>query len=790
MTDQTLTDNTKEVAEKSDFDQGADESEGRKLFNLWSAEVSKARKHFQPWEERGVKIIGRYRAEDVSAQPTQVSPTIASFNILWSNIETLKPALYARTPQPAVTQRWKNRDPVAREAAQVVERTLAYGLDTQPFDSQMRLMRDDYLLVGRGTGWVRYEPRMADVTEEVEKEEQPLGEIEPPEDEADDTPGRGDDDDPAEVDPAQEVVFEEVCYEYVYWRDFIHDAAPTWGTVGWVARRALMTRDQLRKRFGGKNARPDVDVDKIPLSTTQDLQNKTQWNTVRSDDGNYADVFKRAEVYEVWSKEDNQVIWFCPMYPKTALDWGDPPLRLKGFWPCPRPTYSCLAPGSLVPVPDYAQYQDQAHELDVITAKISLLVDALRVAGVYNGKFTEIQRLIQNTNNNVLIPVQGWAELAQNGGLPGVISFLPLKDIAETLNHLYMDRDQVKQVIYEITGIADIIRGSSKSSETATAQRIKGQFAGLRLEDRQQEMQRFARDWLRLGAEIVAEHFAPETLELMTGSDLPSMEEKQQAQMLLAQEQKKAQVAQQLQAQAQPGMPPPQLPPQLQPMPPEQVAQIQEMMRKPTMDEVVELLRNDALRGFRIDVETDSTIMPDEQAEKEARIEFLTAMTPFMQQALAFTQATGPAGGKLMAELMMFAVRAFKAGKSVEGAFEAFIDEAEQQSKAQQPKPDPEVEKTKMEMQIKAQAAQQDAQLEQQKAQQSAQLEQQRVMGGMALQKQKLGGEMMLDRQRMVQDVEMERERMQADMVLDQEKAAMAAAAAMQKAIQPRPAAP
>jgi hypothetical protein len=70
----------------------------------------------------------------------------------------------------------------------------------------------------------------------------------------------------------------------------------------------------------------------------------------------------------------------------------------------------------------------------------------------------------------------------------------------------------VKQTIYEVTGISDIVRGASKANETATAQQIKGQWAGLRISTRQKRFADFARDLIRLKAEVIAERFDPQTL--------------------------------------------------------------------------------------------------------------------------------------------------------------------------------------------------------------------------------------------------------------------------------------
>ena len=46
---------------------------------------------------------------------------------------------------------------------------------------------------------------------------------------------------------------------------------------------------------------------------------------------------------------------------------------------------------------------------------------------------------------------------------------------------LYQQREQIKAVIYELTGLSDIARGASKASETLGAQQLKSQWGSIRL---------------------------------------------------------------------------------------------------------------------------------------------------------------------------------------------------------------------------------------------------------------------------------------------------------------------
>lgn len=331
-------------------------------------------------------------------------------------------------------------------------------------------------------------------------------------------------------------------------------------------------------------------------------------------------MFKKACVYEIWDKSCKCVYWVAKGFHKV-LDEKPDPLSLKGFFPCPRPIYGTLTPSSLVPVPDFHLIRDQINELNHLSTRIKHLTEACKVAGAYDASEGDVLGQIMKQPDGKLVPVANWAAFAQKGGIEGAIVFLPIRDVAEVLMRLYEARDRKIGEIYEVTGISDIIRGNSDPSETATAQQIKGQYATLRLSARQAEVQRFARDLIAMMGEVVCEHFPPQILRQISGFDFM---------------------------------------PDVNPEDPTE------------FDQVRELLSSDPLRDFRIDIETDSTIAVDENVEKERRNEFLQALTGFLPAAIQTAQ-NAPSFAPVMGELLKFSVRTFRAGRQLEGAIEAAV---------------------------------------------------------------------------------------------------------------------
>ena len=140
-------------------------------------------------------------------------------------------------------------------------------------------------------------------------------------------------------------------------------------------------------------------------------------------------------VYEIWSLTDKTVYWIAEGY-DFLCDRKDDPLNLENFFPCPRPLFANATTGTLTPVPDYIEYQDQAIQIDELTQRISMLSKACKIAGVYNAQAKDVQRLLNESVENELIPVDDWAAFAEKGGVEGQISFLPLKDIIGVINEL------------------------------------------------------------------------------------------------------------------------------------------------------------------------------------------------------------------------------------------------------------------------------------------------------------------------------------------------------------------
>lgn len=578
----------------------------------WLDLIEDADKTFSTWQDAADNIDRAY----ADLERLRSNSRDREFQLFWSNIQVMGPSIYARPPVPVVTPKFKDRRPLYRTSSELLERACVVSFDIADIDQHMLALRDDLAIVGRGAAWVRYES---------------------------DEDG------------------ERVCYEHVDRKDFLHGPARKWCEVPWVAKRGWLTRDEMRKRF--KDAADDVAYE----ARRDEKLGKAE----------------KCGVWEIWHKAENRVVWVTEGSENT-LDEAEPHLKLTGFFPCPRPAYATLQRRSLIPIPDMLTYKDQLEEVNDLTRRIHALADAIKVRGFYSGSGDmgdAIERAIRMTDDDqILIPVPAMAALMQGGGDP--IVWLPLEMVAATITGLIELRRQVIEDVYQIMGLSDIMRGATQADETLGAQRLKQQNGSHRVRDKQNELVRVARDLVRLGAEIMAEEFSDETLIDMAQMDLPTTAEvKKQVKQIeeAARDEMQALVekAEQVQQSGQ-QIDPAQAEQQFEAAQQEVIGKWQAELAKirdaVTIDAVMAFLKDEKMRPFVLDIETDSTIYPDEMQEKQSRQEFMAAFAGTMQSLMPM-MAMGPEAIAVAGGVFKFALSPYRVGRELEGLIDDFTDQ-------------------------------------------------------------------------------------------------------------------
>jgi hypothetical protein len=174
-------------------------------------------------------------------------------------------------------------------------------------------------------------------------------------------------------------------------------------------------------------------------------------------------------------------------------------------------------------------------------------------------------------------------------------------------------------------------------------------------------------------------------------------------------------------------------------------------------EQAIMLLKSEPARNFRIEVAADSLVEIDEVSEKESRMEFLQATGAFLQQAMPAVQQA-PEMGPLFAEMLLFGVRAFKAGRPLEAAFDDLMAKMTEPKQPQPPQPDPEQIKVQAQMQVE----QGRMQLEQAKLQSTAEIEQFKAQQAQTIEAARMEHDLAIEQ--LKQQAETQRAQMKAQM--------------------------
>ena len=377
---------------------------------------------------------------------------------------------------------------------------------------------------------------------------------------------------------------------------------------------------------------------------------------------------------------------------------------MENFYPTPGLLMLTVRTGKYIPIPLYSYYKEQADELNTVSVRLGRILAAIRVRGAYNGLLGDDLKKILAADgiDNELIAASEAGLLAQSGGFDKHIWMVPLEPLVKTAQELYKAREAIKQVIYELTGISDIIRGSSVASETATAQDLKNKWGTVRLRRMQTVVADYARDLFRMSVDCGADHIPPEKWAAITQMlEIPTAQQKAVA----------VQQLQYLQSQAMnpiPGMPPP------QPPDPKLLQQAQ----SPTWEDLLGKIKNDINRTYVVNIQTSSTIDLDSAQDKGEVAEFMQAMGQLLP-ALQGLASIGPTGMEAAKAILVNICARFKFG----------IDIADVIAKIQPPPPpgpDPKDAAKAQESQVKSQQDQQKFQFDMKLGEQKMGMETQR----------------------------------------------------------------
>lgn len=580
----------------------------QKDYDFWRAQISSAKEAARSYWNDAKKCTREYSAKG------------KYYNIFYSNVSILDATLLLANPRPDIQRRFlKNIEADKKKATlyATVAKILNCGVecvsDLAGVNDVMKFDVHNANVSGSGIAWVSYEPKI--VKDELGQEH---------------------------------IANQDIRVDYLKYDEFLRSTAEKEKDVWWVARRHLLTRNEIYDRFG-------YAADERELSYKGNKDDETSQ--------------KRGEVWEIWDKSEKKRIFIMLGHSqKELLEESDDPYSLDCFFPCDTLTF-IREENSVVPVAEYTLYEKQAEALEKVCRKITDNQKSVKYVGVIGSQDKSIAQDIKRANDGDILSMPVVADI--QGNVNNLIGTVPVDPIVNLLNTLEVQKQQTIQNIYELTGISDIMRGATDPRETAKAQQIKGVFGSLRFQDRQKQVQLHRKNIYRIIAEIIAEHYDINTIYEMTGIILPYEQDKMNVE---------AQVKS-LQMQGQ------QLPPKL-------AEQFEQIESQPTWEEVLEVLRSDKLRNYTVEIETTATAF-DNHEEITESINNLTQTYVNMCQIAA--NLDSPELVKGFIPIMKMNLSNCRVSSSIERQLEEAIDGAyrEMEDRVNQP-PQPTPEQLKI----------------------------------------------------------------------------------------------
>lgn len=592
-----------------------------------------AEKSFRQYNDEANRIDQIYSAKmALDGILGELTLTDQSYDTFWASMEVLKPAIYAKPPRVIAKPRYSDASPADKVVAELIERVVNSEFERSNIDLHLREVRDDLALLNRGVLRVTYESKDGE---------------------------------------------KRVCIDHVDRLDYRHEPVRYWHELGWEAFGAWMTQPEMRERFEEHSG------DEYKKATYLSRHERDS-----DDEGNTDEVMK-ALVWEVWSKTDNKVYWVTEGV-DVVLDESDPYLNIRDFFPGPRPAYGTLKRRTLIPVPDFRRYAPLLDQINLATSKIYTLLQQVRLVGLLptGGDVGDaIETAISENTAAMFIPVPSAALQAKGGEF---VQFLPLEQVASAITGLIEARNQLFSDFDRLSGISDIMRGETEANETYGAQRLKSQYGSVRVRDKTDEIVRMCRDTARIAVEIICDNFDKKTLleiaqmEIPTRSqvdkDIASIKEaaKGELEALAEKAREAAEQAQESGQEVDPAQAEQAFQQASQQITQKYAQQLAQLQNTVVIEDVMEVLKSRRDRALIIDIETDSTVLVDEIAEKQSRSELLTAFSGAMNQ-LQPLFALGDVGVKLAAGMLEFTLQPYVQGnRQIQQLLDELVEQAPQ----------------------------------------------------------------------------------------------------------------
>lgn len=604
------------------------------LAELWIKKIDRQKtdKRWEKWRRDAQRALAAYEAGEINGR------AVDGANLFHANVQTLVPAVFNSAPVPDLRVRFDEDDAAAKSACDVLERVAISDIDNSTISKTLESAARKAGIVGVAVPRVRYQVVSWEIGE--------FGE--------------------------QVIALDEVYVEMVPWDRYIEGPARTWKAVPWIAFEHDMTMEAL-EAIVGPNAREKLDEMPWERDCAYCKHRKDQASAEPTG------IFETIKVYEVWDRASKKVLYCSPDL-KQPIHTIDDPLRLRQFYPVPEPLTAGECIDGRVPLVHYAIHARLFERYETSAARIHALTQQIKVCGLYDKKQAPDFERLRDALDGDYLPAETTDEFIAGGGkkdLSGAVLHWPIEMLVAVARELQGQNVELKQEIWEATGIADIMRGHGNAQATATHDQLKSQYGQLRIKNLQEGVAELARACLRLMIEVRAQLTPWPVLKKIAMMKFePTKEQQEEALRMVGSS------MMQLGPDGQPQPPDPQMQAQVQMM-----AQQQAITMAAEFEQQVQAVIKSPWMALSIDIETDSTIRGDVTRDMEQFNGLIGATSQF---AMAVSQLAPikPDAIESLGKVYAAQVRKFRLGREGEQALDELIEAFKGPVQSQGPSPE------------------------------------------------------------------------------------------------------
>lgn len=614
-------------------------------YSLWKSRIDAAKEGpRKAWVEDSDAAYKEYLA-DVTKSDKGTRTREDRFPIYWSSIKTYMPMIYSRPGVPVAEKQFDDLDDnLARLACVALERAAKYAIKPPSFHRAMIATRDAFLHSGKAAPRIVFHSEITDEPVKVYYTQQQMVD---PQSQQPFSIWVNDRGEPLTEDV--ELIQDEAGY-------YLESATEKLEKVEVIAdpvyRMDYLHNPDARneEEIWWKGYRACLDSHEFREKFGEEALESVQAEDKRQDEEqeDKAKYAARYAVWEIWDKRKKRVL-FVPengtkILTPVAGNESDP-YELAGFFPSPAFIIGTVGDKHFWPVPDYIQLQSLVEQLHALYRRLRILIRAVRRRGLYDSQIPELQALEDALDEAEYIGVENFKELIGDGGLEAIVKHFPTNELSSAIVETVSVSEQLEAKLDQLYGIPDIVRGSSDPNETASAQQQKGHYLSLRSSNPAEMMQELVRETVELMVDLMFKRFPESKLEQVCGVPFWKEEDKQYWPQVLA------------------------------------------------------LCRDDQDRKIRVNIQTDSTITANRNAEVEQK-NFLAKTVFEGISAMAAAGQQVPEMVPVAAEALMLVIQGAAHGKQVEDKMRQALEQMMQPKPPEQAPPDPAIVKAQIEQQM------------------------------------------------------------------------------------------